>query len=446
MAYTVAVYSDGKATVLQHIAIVGSGPSGLFCADALIRQNPALRIDVFDRLPTPYGLVRFGVAPDHQGTKAITRQFDRLFANQQIRFCGKLEVGTTLPLAVLRQFYDAVILAVGAHQDRPLGIPGAGLAGVYGSMAFVGWYNGHPDFAGLAPLLDRPGLAVIGQGNVAVDIARLLGKSPAELASSDICAHAARAIQAAPLSDIYMIGRRGPVEASFTSAELAELGKLERVRPVLRRSDLPENLPSGLDPSEAKVKERNLQLLHDYAARDDDKPVRLHFLFHSAPQAILGDQRVEALAVAGGTKPLELGCVIGAIGYSTQALGDLPAPDAAGRLPNQDGLIEAGLYTLGWAKRGPSGTIPTNRSEAKAVADRLLADFADDTAPAKAGGAGLDAWLRQQGIIASDFAAWKRIEAREAAAARPGAPREKLAQWAELDQAIQDTQQQQAQQ
>ncbi len=431
----IVIKRNGTPALLQHIAIVGSGPSGLFCADALIRQNPALRIDVLDRLPTPYGLVRFGVAPDHQGTKAITRQFDRLFANPQIRFLGQVEVGSALPLAVLRQYYDAVILAVGAHQDRALGIPGAELPGVYGSLGFVGWYNGHPDRAGLAPLLDRPGLAVIGQGNVAVDILRLLGKSPAELATSDICAHAARAMAAAPLTDLYMIGRRGPVEASFTSAELAELGKLERVRPVVQRADLPDALPAGLDPAEAKVKERNLQLLHEYAARDDDRPVRLHFLFHSPPAAILGSQRVEQVQLGGGSS-LDVGSVIGAIGYRTAALGDLPAPDEAGRLPNLDGLIEPGLYTVGWAKRGPSGTIPTNRSEAKTVADRLLADFAAAALPDKPGGAELDRWLAQHGIEPVDFAAWKHIEAQEIAAARPGAPREKLADWAGLRQAL----------
>jgi len=429
--------------VLQHIAIIGSGPSGLFCADALIRQNPALKIDVIDRLPTPYGLVRFGVAPDHQGTKAVSRQFDRLFGNPNIRFLGHLEVGTDLPLTLVQAFYDAVVLAVGAHEDRPLGLAGAALPGVYGSMAFVGWYNGHPDFADLMPLLDRPGLAVIGQGNVGVDIVRVLGKTPAEMAASDLCAHAAAAIQAAPLKDIYLIGRRGPVEASFTSAELSELGKLERMRPVVQKSDLPEALPSGIDAAELKVKERNLQLLHEYAARTDDKPIRLHFLFHSAPQQIHGSKRVEALAMAGREKPLEIGTLISAIGYRTATRGDMPAANEAGLLANSDGLIAAGLYVMGWAKRGPSGTIPTNRTEAKAVADRLLADFAQAATPPKPGAAALDAWLHEHGRDVIDFAAWKQIEAAEIAAARPGAPREKLARWSDL---LHGQAQQQAQQ
>jgi len=422
--------------VLQHIAIVGSGPAGLFTADALIRQRPELKIDVFERLPTPYGLARFGVAPDHQGTKAITRQFDRLFGNPQIRFLGDLAVGDALPLAILREHYDAVVLAVGAHQDRRLGIPGENLPGVYGSMAFVGWYNGHPDYAGLAPLLDMPGVAIIGQGNVAVDIARVLGKTPAEMAASDLCAHAASAIQAAAIRDIYLIGRRGPVEASFTSAELAELGKLERVRPVVNKADLPESLPADALASnpggDLKVKERNLQLLHDYAARSDDKPIRLHFLFHATPEAIIGGSRAEALRIKGAEAPLPAGTIISAIGYGTAGFGDLPAPDAAGRLSNQDGLIAPGLYTAGWAKRGPSGTIPTNRSEAKAVADKLLADFAEDAAPAKPGSAAMDAWLQAKALRTVDFTAWKRIEAAEIAAARSGAPREKYAEWETL--------------
>lgn len=418
--------------MLHHIAIVGSGPSGLFCADALLRQRPDLKIDVFDRLPTPYGLIRCGVAPDHQGTKAVTRQFDRLFGGGSLRFIGNVTVGTDLPLARVAEHYDAIVLALGAHADRPLGIPGENLPGRYGSMAFVGWYNGHPDFHALDPLLDRSGVAVIGMGNVAVDIVRVLGKTPAEMAASDICSHAAAKISGAPLTDLYMIGRRGPVEASFTSAELAELGRLDRVRPVVNRTDLPDAIPSGLDPADARVKEKNLQILHEFASRSDDKPVRLHFLFHTVPEAVLGNGRVEGLKLKGQDAPLTVGTVISAIGYRTATIGDLPPADERGVIANTDGLVAPGLYVVGWAKRGPSGTIPTNRTEAKSVADRILADFADDTAPAKSGNAALDAWLRQQGLVAIDWAGWKRIEAAEIAAARQGSPREKLILWEDL--------------
>lgn len=418
--------------MLHHIAIIGSGPSGLFCADALLRQRPELKIDVFDRLPTPYGLIRCGVAPDHQGTKAVTRQFDRLFGGGSLRFIGNVAVGTELPLARLTGHYDAVVLALGAHADRPLGIPGDGLPGRYGSMAFVGWYNGHPDFCALDPLLDHPGVAVIGMGNVAVDIVRVLGKTPAEMSASDLCGHAAAKIAGAPITDLYLVGRRGPVEASFTSTELAELGRLERVRPVVNKADLPDALPAGLDPNDARVKEKNLQILHDFAARNDDKPVRLHFLFHSVPEALLGSGRVEGLKLNGREAPLPVGTVVSAIGYRTSTEGDLPRADERGIIANQDGLVAPGLYVVGWAKRGPSGTIPTNRAEAKGVADRILADFAADTAPAKSGNAALDAWLREQGLIAIDWAGWKRIEAAEIAAARQGSPREKLIDWTTL--------------
>lgn len=426
---------NAKKAVLHHTAIIGSGPSGLFCADALLRQRPDLRIDVYDRLPTPYGLIRFGVAPDHQGTKAVTRQFDRLFAGGSLRFIGNVEIGRDLPLARLQEAYDAVVLAVGAHADRSLGIPGEDLAGRYGSMAFVGWYNGHPDFRDLAPLLDRPAVAVIGNGNVAVDIVRVLGKSAEEIAASDLTAHAMTAIAAAPLSDLYIIGRRGPVEASFTSTELGELGRLERVRPVVSQADLPDALPDGLDPAEARVKEKNLQILHEFAARSDDRPVRLHFLFHSAPEALLGNGRVEGLKLKGHDAPLEIGTAVSAIGYTTRTSGDLPQAGPRGLLDNSDGQIAPGLYVVGWAKRGPSGTIPTNRAEAKAVADRILADFADHAEPAKPGCDAADAMLKQQGLTAIDWAAWKRIEMAEAAAARPGSPREKLAEWTALRQA-----------
>lgn len=418
--------------MLHHIAIVGSGPSGLFCADALLRQRPDLKIDVFDRLPTPYGLIRCGVAPDHQGTKAVTRQFDRLFGGGSLRFIGNVAVGTDLPLARLAEHYDAIVLALGAHADRPLGIPGEDLPGRYGSMSFVGWYNGHPDFCALDPLLDRPGVVVIGMGNVAVDIVRVLGKTPAEMAASDICSHAAAKIAAAPLTDLYIIGRRGPVEASFTSTELAELGRLERVRPLVNKADLPDAIPTGLDPNEARVKEKNLQILHEFAARTDDKPVQLHFLFHSAPEAVLGSDRVEGLKLKGKETPVAAGTVISAIGYRTSTMGDLPRADDRGVIANADGLVAPGLYVVGWAKRGPSGTIPTNRTESKSVADRILADFANDTAPAKSGNAALDAWLREQGLVAIDWAGWKRIEAAEIAAARQGSPREKLTLWKDL--------------
>ncbi len=418
--------------MLHHIAIIGSGPSGLFCADALLRQRPDLKIDIFDRLPTPYGLIRCGVAPDHQGTKAVTRQFDRLFGGGALRFVGNVAVGTELPLARLAEHYDAVILALGAHADRPLGIPGDSLPGRYGSMAFVGWYNGHPDFCALDPLLDRPGVAVIGMGNVAVDIVRVLGKTPAEMAASDLCGHAASKIAAAPLTDLYLVGRRGPVEANFTSTELAELGRLERVRPVVNKADLPDALPDGLDPNEARVKEKNLQILHDFAARSDDKPVKLHFRFHSVPETLVGAGRVEGLKLKGVDTPLSVGTVISAIGYRTATIGDLPRADDRGVIANRDGLVAPGLYVVGWAKRGPSGTIPTNRSEAKSVADRILADYATDTAPARSGNVALDLWLRQQGLSPIDWAGWKRIEAAEIAAARAGSPREKLTDWAVL--------------
>jgi len=420
--------------VLHHIAIIGSGPSGLFCADALIRQNPELKIDVFDRLATPYGLVRFGVAPDHQGTKAVTRQFDRLFANPNIRFLGNVSIGTELPLAELRNHYDAVVLALGAHADRPLGVPGEELPGCYGSMAFVGWYNGHPDFRALEPLLDRPAVAVIGMGNVSVDILRVLGKSKAEMANSDLTAHAAAVINAAPLTDFYALGRRGPIEASFTSAELAEIGRLERVRPVVNKADLPEGLPSGIDPAELKVKEKNLQLLHEFADRTDEKPIKLHFMFHQRSEAVMGKDRVEGLKLVGQDKPLEIGTLIRAIGYYTAADGDLPQSDAKGVIANTDGRIAPALYVVGWAKRGPSGTIPTNRADSKAVADLMLADFATDTVPAKQGPAALDAWLESRGVRVIDWAGWKRIEMAETAGAVPPSPRAKLTDWPTLRQ------------
>jgi NADPH-dependent glutamate synthase beta subunit-like oxidoreductase len=260
---------------------------------------------------------------------------------------------------------------------------------------------------------------------------RVLGKTKAEMASSDLTAHAAEKIAAANFTDLYILGRRGPVEASFTSTELAELGRLERVRPIVKKSDLPDAIPAGLDPNEARVKEKNLSILHEFADRTDEKPIRLHFLFNAAPETIIGSSRVEGLKIRGGVT-LEVGTVISAIGYRTAVDGDLPQSDAQGVIANTDGRIEPGLYVVGWAKRGPSGTIPTNRAEAKTVADLLLADYANDTSPAKEGSAALDAWLTGRGVNVMDWTCWKRIEAAEIAAAIPGSPRAKLAAWDEL--------------
>lgn len=419
------------------ICIVGSGPSGLYAADHIARKLPGCAIDVIDRLPTPFGLVRAGVAPDHQGTKNIVRQFERTFGKPGVRFLGNVTVGRDVTYAELKETYDAVILAVGAPLDRKLGIPGEDLDGVYGSAEFVGWYNGHPDHAALAPRLGEA-VAVIGNGNVALDVARILAKTAEEMTGSDICAHAAAAIAAAPLRDIYVIGRRGPLEASFTSAELGELGHLSRGRPVIDPSVLDGVTADAItDPREQKVKQKNLEILSEFAARGDaGEPLRVHLLFNAAPKAVGGDGSVSRLTLehtrlengravgTGETFDLDVQSVITAIGYRTGVLEGLPVDESRGIVANTDGKVEDGVWVVGWAKRGPQGVIPTNRTDSITVADLVLKDLESKTG--KPGPAALDALLAERGARAVCFDDWQKINAAETARAAEGRPREKF--------------------
>jgi ferredoxin--NADP+ reductase len=432
----------GCRFVTVAIAIVGAGPSGFFAADALLRKRPDARLDLIDRLPTPYGLVRGGVAPDHQGTKAIMRQFERILMNRAcVRFLGNVELGCDVALAELRGFYDAVIIATGAPADRRLGIPGEGLAGVYGSGAFVGWYNGHPDGTDLAPLLDGPDIAVIGNGNVAIDVVRVLAKTPEEMAAGDLCGHAARAISAAPLRRLHLIGRRRPANGSFTSAELAELGTLARARPVVVAADIPpKDVP--LPDNAPKFARKNLEILRGFIGAGVGKPVEIRFHFQARPVAILGRHRVEAIrmerALSTGevdTLDLPVSTVITAIGYLCTPIPGLELDERRGVVANDEGRIASGLYpglyVVGWAKRGPSGTIPTNRADSAAVADLLLADLGAAVST-KPGSAGLDRLLANRSSRVVSFDDWQRINAAETARAAPGHPREKFVRIADM--------------
>lgn len=428
-------------------AIVGSGPSGFYAAEALARKAKGCHIDIFDRLPTPYGLVRGGVAPDHQGTKNIVRVFERLMAKGQVRFLGHVTIGRDLSLDELRAHYDGVIVATGAPLDRHLAIPGADLPGVHGSAAFVGWYNGHPDHVDLNPDLSGRNVVIIGNGNVAIDIARVLTKTPAEMARGDLADHAARAIHQAAFETVTIAGRRGPVEASFTDAELAELGELERVTPRVDPTVIPETIGSGWDPATAKVKERNLEILRGFAQRSDTRPVTLNFAFNCAPVRFVGDERVSAVrfartrvedgrAVATGTEfemPADL--VVTAIGYRNPGLAGLPMDETRGVVVHDQGRVDAGLYVVGWAKRGPSGVIATNRADSMAVVDRLLAEV---TPGAKDGGGGIDTVLAERGVPVVTFDQWQRIDAAERAAAAGDAPRRKLVRLEDMLAAAQE--------
>jgi NADPH-dependent 2,4-dienoyl-CoA reductase/sulfur reductase-like enzyme len=396
----------------HRVAIVGAGPSGFYAADGLMRTNPDLHIDIIDRLPTPHGLIRAGVAPDHQGTKAVARQFDRLLARPDVRFAGNIEVGRDLSWDELLTGYDAIIVATGMVIDRKLGVPGEELPHVWGSWRFVGWLNGHPDFRQGPDLSKVKSVAVIGNGNVALDVARVLAKSADEMVKSDIVPEAGAAIAAAPLTDIHVIGRRGPEHASFTNNELAEMGRLSRAVVVTDAKGLDATPPSSDPTPERLRKAKNLDILRGFANnKAGAKPVTVHFHFQAAPVAFKpGVVELTPNSVIGGKLPVDL--VVTCIGYGGE---DFPKRED--------------VFPVGWAKRGPTGTIPTNRTESHAVAQQVLA-WLEERDP-KSGPDVLP--------IAVDAAGWHRIDKHEVAAGTAlGRPRVKLTDWQALLDVAQD--------
>ncbi len=420
---------------MLNVAIVGSGPAGFYTAEALTKQFGAdVQVDIIDRLPTPYGLIRAGVAPDHQSIKAVDKRYAATAQLPGVRFIGHVEVGDGgVSVAELQGLYDAVVLATGAPLDRPLGAPGEDLPGVIGSAAFVGWYNGHPDFADLSVPLGHPGACVVGNGNVAIDVARILAKTPDELAASDITRHTRDALDHGRIERIHLIGRRGPYQASFTPKEMGELGHLARAQPYVDPGHLPDLAgDAALEPGLRKT----VTHLRRFAATEPQgKPLAIRFDFLTRPVSVEQADGHLRLTVEGtrldgdmavGTgefRTIDCGLIVTCIGYRTSPIAGVPFDERAGRFPNADGRISDGLYATGWAKRGPSGTIGTNRPDGFGIAERISAEVGPG---GKAGPAGLDALLATKGIRATGFAHWQRIDAAEVAAARPGAPREKF--------------------
>jgi ferredoxin--NADP+ reductase len=424
-----------------HFAIVGSGPSGMYAADALLEGVPDARVDVYDRMPAPFGLIRYGVAPDHYKTKNTARQFARTLESGQVRFFGNVEVGRDVSLDELKANYDAVVLAIGAYNDRALGIPGENLTGVYGACAFVGWYNGHPDYRDLDPLLDRDTVCVVGVGNVALDVCRVLAKTADEMTDSDIAKHALDAIQKAPLKNLYMFGRRGPIEAGFTPKELGEIRELERCAAVIDAHQLPDKVEGEFEGREKGVKEKNLAIFKEIATRAKPaKPLTMKIEFYAAPKEILGTDRVEGLRLertkvengrAVGTGEIwdvPCGTVIRAIGYFSKAPDGVPM-DKGGTITNADGRVADNLWVVGWSKRGPSGTIPTNGPESREVMEKVIAAHQPGN---KAGGEAIAKLLKERGARVVDYPAFKKISAAEAARARPGSPQEKFTRIDEM--------------
>ncbi|MFM6852909.1 MAG: FAD-dependent oxidoreductase [Sphingopyxis sp.] len=424
---------------MRHVAIVGSGPAGYYTAEALQRLlGDAVRIDILDRLPVPFGLIRTGVAPDHQSIKAVSRRYEAVNLTEHVRFVGNIAVGTDVSIDDLAGIYDAVVLATGAPQDRALDIPGADLPGVIGSAAFVGWYNGHPDHAGLNPPLATAHAAVIGNGNVALDVARILAKTPAEFAGSDIVRHALDALEASRVRSITLVGRRGPHQMAMTPKELGELGHLHRAAPRVDPTDFPPLADDALlEPGMRK----SVGHLRDFAANPVAKPLTIEFDFFAMPVAIEGAGRAEHLVLertrlddelrsvgTGEHYRIPAGLVVACIGYRTPPIAGVPYEHGRGRFANQDGRIMPGLYCVGWARRGPSGTIGTNKPDGVSIAQLVVDDGNALLArpSGKGGRAALDALIAARGLDIVTFRDWQTIDAAEVAAARNGAPREKF--------------------
>ena len=428
---------------MRHFAVVGSGPAGFYTAEALAKAyGEQARIDIIDRYPVPYGLIRFGVAPDHQSLKAVSKRYEKVAETDGVGFIGNVAVGRDVSVAELLEHYDAVILAIGAPHDRKLGIPGEDLPGVIGSAEFVGWYNGHPDFAELNPPLDGTHAAVIGNGNVALDVARILAKTRAEFEGSDIVGHALEALDRSAIRTITILGRRGPHQIAMTPKELGELGHLEAAVPIVEMNDFPPvEADEALEPGQRK----SVTILREFANIRSNKPKAMVFDFFAKPVSIEGGDRAEHVVVerteldengsargTGETYEVPASLVVSCIGYSTPPIDGVPYDERGGKFLNESGRIADRLYCVGWARRGPTGTIGTNRPDGYEVAEAVAVAMPPGSSGERSGSDGLKRLLAERGLKPTDFTDWRKIEAAEEAAARAGSPREKMVrvdQW-----------------
>jgi ferredoxin--NADP+ reductase len=439
------------------VAIVGSGPAAFYAAAPLLAsEDPAIEVDMIERLPTPWGLVRLGVAPDHPQLKTVSRAFEKIAARPGFRFLGNVEVGRDVTQEELASLYDAVIYAVGSQSDRQLGVPGEDLPGSWAATELVAWYNGHPDYQQLEFDLSHERAVVVGNGNVALDVARMLALTREELAPTDTTDRAIDAICASRLREIVVLGRRGPVQAAWTSAELGEMGELAGADVVVDPHELELDDASAAElESASNVVQRNMEILRELAERKPEgKPKVIRFRFRVSPVAILGDGKVEAVELAhnrlepdgrGSVKAvqtderetLECGIVFRSVGYRGVALPGVPYDERSGTIPNSggrvgDGRAIPGLYCAGWIKRGPTGVIGTNKKDASETVEHLIADARAGLLPERSGGS-LDEVLAERGVEVVMYANWEAIDrAEKTRGEEQGRPRVKLCSWSEL--------------
>jgi ferredoxin/flavodoxin---NADP+ reductase len=444
-----------------HVAIVGSGPSGYFAAASLLKfadatEDADVRVDMLEMLPTPWGLVRSGVAPDHPKIKSISAQFEKTALDPRFRFFGNIVVGDHVQAAELAERYDAVIYAVGAQSDRSLGIPGEDLPGSVAAVDFVGWYNAHPHFQEMAPDISSGRAVVIGNGNVALDVARILVTDPDVLATTDIADHALKSLHDRGVEEVLVIGRRGPLQAPFTTLELRELGDLEGlgdVDVIVDPADFADISDADLEAA-SKVVRNNIKVLRGYSEQSPKGAKRrIVFRFRTSPIEIKGEGCVESIVLGrnelvedngrivardtGQREEVPAQLVVRAVGYKGVPTPGLPFDERSGTIPHTDGRIDGSRneYVVGWIKRGPTGVIGSNKKDSQDTVDTLLADLsgaelsdADDSRSEA-----LVEWLlsRQPKLVTDDH--WKLINEYERSAGEPhGRPRVKLTSVAEL--------------
>ncbi|WP_295816547.1 FAD-dependent oxidoreductase [uncultured Deinococcus sp.] len=434
------------------VAVIGSGPSGVFATEALLKSDLSVEVDVYDRLPTPYGLVRYGVAPDHLTIKSVTRGFEKTLSDPRVRFLGNVEFGRDLTHEDARAYYDAVVYTVGASSDRRLGIPGEDLRGSMSATEFVAWYNGHPDAAARDLTLAATGVAVIGVGNVALDVSRILVKTVAELRESDIAAHALPVLERSAVKDVWVLGRRGAAQAKFTTKELREFGELDDADPIVKPAEVQVDEAAEAAITDNTVR-KNLDVLRDFAVRTPEgKARRIHLRFLVSPTEILDDGvgNVGGLKIERNTlddhgnavgtgefEVLPVQLVLRSVGYKGVALPGVPFDARRGVIPNTEGRVDGrpGEYTAGWIKRGPSGVIGTNRKDATDTVAHLLADARAGTLSAAAHPtrAAVDTLLASRGVDVYSFHDWQVLDAHELAQGQAqGRPRHKVVHREEM--------------
>jgi ferredoxin--NADP+ reductase len=433
------------------VAIVGSGPSGFYTADDLFKSDKIVEVSMFDRLPAPFGLVRYGVAPDHAKIKNVTKVYEKIADQDGFKFYGNVEIGNDISVEELKNYFDAIVFCSGAETDRNLGIHGEGLQGSHAATEFVAWYNGHPDFQNRNFDLSHEVAVVIGQGNVAMDVCRILCKTVDELKETDITQNALDALAESKIKEVHMIGRRGPVQAAFTPIEIREFGELSHCHPVINPDDLKLNEISTqelADPANA-VRKKNYDILQKLSQLPQDKEKKFFVHFRKSPIEIVGKGRVQKIILeknklvgepnkqrsqgTGEKEELDCGIVFRSVGYRGVPIKGLPFHEQWGIIPNIEGRVAdsehdfVGLYTAGWIKRGPSGIIGTNKPDAEETIKHLLADVEHLNPCAQPDTSALDEFLKEKGIRFISFEDWKKIDAAEIERGqKQGKPREKF--------------------